>query len=180
VQTVELNLFADDGAGYIDLGLDNVFAFDGDSLLLSQDGTWLTLNGELVAYYLVSDTENPDGSWTSIGRIPALLNGELVNLQVIFNDENPYGAVTGAYPFYENGETEQSPKGLVPILPGDRLEFVCDYYGYDGSYQSSYKLGTGFTVTDNALELVNLPVTNTLVPSFRFTDIYGNHYWISF
>ena len=180
IQTVELNLFADDGEGYIDLGLDNVFGFDGNSLLLTQDGTWLTLNGELVAYYLVSDTENPDGSWTSIGRIPAYLNGELVNLQVVFNDENPYGAVTGAYPFYENGETETSPKGLLPILAGDRLEFVCDYYGYDGSYQASYKLGTGFTVTDNALELVNLPVTNQLVPSYRFTDIYGNHYWISF
>ena len=179
VQTVEYNLFADDGEGYIDLGLDNVFEMDGNNLLLDCDSTWLTLNGKLVAYYLVSDSENPDGSWTTIGRIPALLNGDLVNLQVIFNDDNPYGAVTGAYPFYQNGETETSPKGLVPLQDGDRLVFVCDYYGYDGSYQSSHTLGTELTVSGK-LTLENLSVENNLVPSYRITDIYGNHYWIAF
>jgi hypothetical protein len=179
VQTVELNLFADDGEGYIDLGFDNVFDFEDNALLLEHDGPWLTINGQLVAYYLVSDTLNPDGTWTSIGRIPARLNGELVNLQVVFNDENPYGVVTGAYPFYEMGETETAPKGLVPIQNGDKLQFTCDYYGYDGSYKSSYVLGTGFTVS-GPLTLVNLPVTNELNPSYRITDIYGNHYWLAF
>ena len=133
-----------------------------------------------MAYYLVSDTQNPDGSWTTVGRIPALLNGELMNLQVIFDGENPYGAVTGAYPLYENGETETAPKGLVPILPGDTLEFLCDYYSYDNSYESSYTLGTGFVV-DGALELENLTLeADNLVVSCRLTDIYGNHYWLSF
>ena len=180
VQTVELNLFVDDGEGYIDLGLDNTFDFDGNALLLQHDGTWLTVNGKLAAYYLVSDSENPDGSWTTIGRIPALLNGELVNLQVVFDDDNPYGTVTGAYPFYENGETETSPKGLVPLRYGDSIEFLCDYYGYDGSYGSSYTLGTGLTVT-GGLELENLTLNAAnIVPSYRITDIYGNHYWLSF
>lgn len=179
VQTVALNVFADDGEGYLDLGLDNVFDMDGNDLILDYDKTWLTLNGQPVAYYLVSDTQNPDGSWTTIGRIPALLNGQLVNLQVIFDDDNPYGSVTGAYPFYENGETETAPKGLVPLTRGDRLEFVCDYYGYDGSYQSSHTLGTGLTV-EGELTLENVAYENDLVPSFRITDIYGNHYWIAF
>ena len=179
VQTVELNIFADDGAGYIDLGFDNIFQFDGDALILEHDGTVLTLNGQLVAYYLVSDTLNPDGTWTTIGRIPAMLNGELVNLQVIFNDENPYGTVTGAYPYYDNGETETSPKGLVPIQYGDKLIFVCDYYSYDGSYQSSHLLQSGFTVT-SPLILSNTNITNNTIPSYRITDLYGNHYWLSF
>ena len=99
--------------------------------------------------------------------------------EVIFNDDNPYGAVTGAYPFYQNGETETSPKGLVPLQDGDRLVFVCDYYGYDGSYQSSHTLGTELTVSGK-LTLENLSVENNLVPSYRITDIYGNHYWIAF
>ena len=179
VQTVELNVFVDDGEGYLDLGFDNVFDMDGDDLLLDYDGTWLTLNGQPVAYYLVSDSQNPDGSWTTVGRIPALLNGELVNLQVIFDDADPYGTVTGAYPFYDNGETETAPKGLVPLLDGDRLEFVCDYYGYDGSYRSSHVLGTGLTVSGE-LTLENLRFENELLPSFRFTDVYGNHYWLAF
>ena len=179
VQTVELNVFVDDGEGYLDLGFDNVFELDGNDLLLDYDGTWLTLNRQPVAYYLVSDSQNPDGSWTTMGRIPALLNGELVNLQVIFDDANPYGAVTGAYPFYENSETETAPKGLVPLVNGDKLEFVCDYYGYDGSYKSSYTLGTGLTVKGE-LTLENLKLNNELTPSFRITDVYGNHYWISF
>ena len=179
IQTVELNVFAEDENGYIDLGLDNYFEMDGNDLLLNYDGTWLTLNGKLVAYSLVSDTQNPDGSWTTIGRIPAILNGDPVNLQVIFNDDNPYGTVSGAYPYYQSGETETSPKGLIPILDGDELVFVCDHYGYDNTYQGSYTLGTSLTVSGE-LTLENLDVTNNVIPSYRFTDIYGNHYWITF
>ena len=180
IQSVELNVFVDDGEGYVDLGLDNTLYLDGNVLPLEFDGTWLTLNGQIVAYYLVSDTQNPDGSWTTIGRIPALLNGELMNLQVLFDGENPYGTVTGAYPLYENDETETQAKGLIPLLPGDRVEFLCDYYGYDNSYQSSYTLGTGFIV-NGAMELENLTIENdALIASCRVTDIYGNHYWLSF
>jgi hypothetical protein len=182
VQTVELNVFADDGKGYLDLGLDNVFTMEGNDLILDFDKTWLVLNDQLVAYYLVSDTQNPDGSWTTIGRIPAYLNGELVNLQVLFDDDNPDGIITGAYPFYENAETETSPKGLVPLQAGDKLEFICDAYLYDGSYEHSCKLDSSLTVPENPEELVleNVRLTNKLLPSYRFTDIYGNHYWISF
>lgn len=181
VQTLELNLFVDDGAGYIDLGLDNVFEFDGNDLILEHDGTWLCVDGQVAAYYLVSDTQNADGSWTTIGRIPALLNGEYVNLQVVFDDNNPYGAITGAYPLYENGETQTQAKGCVPLMRGDRVEFLCDYYGYDGSYSASYTLGTGFVVesTDFYLENLRLNADN-IVASYKLTDIYGNSYWLTF
>ena len=181
VQKLELNLFVDDGEGYINLGLDNVFEFDGNELILDHDGTWLCVDGQVAAYYMVSDTQNADGSWTTIGRIPALLNGEFVNLQVIFDEANPYGAITGAYPLYENGETETQAKGLIPLMRGDRVEFLCDYYGYDGSYSASYTLGTGFVVesTNFYLENLNLNADN-IVASYKLTDIYGNIYWIAF
>ena len=181
VQTLELNLFVDDGEGYIDLGLDNVFEMDGNELILEHDGTWLCVDGQVAAYYLVSDTQNADGSWTTVGRIPALLNGEFVNLQLIFDDNNPYGAITGAYPLYENGETQTQAKGLIPLCPGDRVEFLCDYYGYDGSYSASYTLGTGFIVesTDFYIENLRLNADN-IVASYRLTDIYGNVYWLEF
>ena len=115
-----------------------------------------------------------------MGRIPALLNGDLVNLQVVFDAEAPYGTVTGAYPLYANDETDTVAKGLVPLQPGDRLEFLCDYYGYDGSYQASYTLGSSLTVS-GAPELENLVLESKgLIPSYRITDIYGNTYWLSF
>ncbi len=180
VQTVALNIFARDGETYLDLGFDNVFAFDEDGdLILDYDGTWLCLNGVPVAYYLVSDTEEADGSWVTIGRIPARLNGELVNLQVVFTSDNPDGVVTGAYPLYQNGETDTAPKGLIPIRLGDSLEFLCDCYGLDNRYESSCTLGTGFTVTGE-LTLENLRLDNSVLPSYRITDIYGNHYWLTF
>ncbi len=181
IQRLELNLFVDDGEGYIDLGLDNVFELEDNELILSHDGTWLCVDGQVAAYYLVSDVQNADGSWTTTGRIPALLNGEFVNLQVIFDSENPYGCITGAYPLYENGETQTQAKGCVPLCIGDEVEFLCDYYGYDGSYSASYTLGSGFTVqsTDFYLENLRLDADN-IVASYKLTDIYGNEYWLEF
>ncbi len=180
VQTLELNVFVDDGSGYIDLGLDNVFRFDGDDLILDYDHTWLTLDGQVVAYYLVSDTQEDDGNWTTVGRIPALLNGEPVNLQVVFDAEVPDGAITGAYPLYADGETDTAAKGLIPLQTGDELEFLCDYYTYDGSYQASYTLGSSLTVSgEPVIENLYLDAEG-LIPSYRLTDIYGNTYWLSF
>lgn len=180
IQTVELNVFVRDGDGYIDLGYDNTFDWYGDDLLLEYDGTWLTLNGNLCAYYLVSDTQQEDGTWTTIGRIPALLNGQAVNLQVIFNDKYPQGIVTGAYPLYEDNRTEAQAKGDIPVRPGDTVELLCDYYSLDGDYDASYTLGTKFTVPASGLTLQNLTVdAESVSVTYRLTDIYGNHFWVA-
>lgn len=179
IQAVELNVFVPDGGGYIDLGLDNTFDWYGDDLLLSYDGTWLTLNGNVCAYYLVSDTQMDDGSWVTVGRIPALLNGEFINLRVVFDDENPYGTITGAYPLYEDESIGVLPKGDIEINAGDTIELLCDYYGADGDYDASYTLGSAFTVPQSGLELYNLTIEDSITNAmFRITDIYGNHYWL--
>ena len=178
IETVELNVFVEDGDGYIDLGLDNTFEWYGDDLLLEHDGTWLTINGNVCAYYLVSDTQQPDGSWTTIGRIPARLNGTLVNLQVVFDSANPAGVITGAYPLYGNGETDVQAKGDIAVNAGDTIELLCDYYDLDGNYSASYTLGKTLTVPDSGLKLTNLALdAENLSVTYRLTDIYGNHYW---
>lgn len=181
VETVELSLYAYDGEGYLDLGLDNTFDWaDDNSLLLDFDGTWLTLNGHACAYYLVSDTEQEDGTYVTVGRIPALLNGELVNLQVVFDKYNKYGAITGAYPMYEDGEVEVLAKGDASINVGDTIELVCDYYTPDGSYEATYSLGDPFKVTKDGFTLENLTLTGAdFSAMYRLTDIYGNYYWIA-
>ena len=179
IQTVELNVFVEDGDGYIDLGLDNTFDWYGKDLLLEYDGTWLTLNGKVCAYYLVSDTQQDDGTWTTIGRIPALLNGEAVNLQVVFDEKHPNGVINGAYPMYDDGKVDVQAKGNIKVEAGDKIELLCDYYDLDGNYSASYSLGDSFTVPDSGLSLKNLRINaDNLSVTYRLTDIYGNHYWI--
>ena len=179
IETVELNVFVRDGNGYIDLGLDNTFElYDNNWLLLEYDGTWLTLDGNVCAYYLVSDTEQEDGSYVTKGRIPATLNGQYVNLQVVFDKNNPYGSVTGAYPLYES-EIEVQAKGDIDVKPGDKIELLCDYYNLNGDYDSTYTLGKSFTVGKNGLTLENLTINTTDVSvMYRLTDIYGNNFWV--
>ena len=50
IETVELNVFVDDGKGFVDLGLDNIFTIDGNDLIFDYDKTWTTVNGTLVSY----------------------------------------------------------------------------------------------------------------------------------
>ena len=177
IQTVELNVFVNDGEGFIDLGLDNTFDWtDAGDLLLEWDGTWLTLNGNACAYYLVSDTQQDDGSWRTVGRIPALLNGEYVNLQVVFDTQHPDGFVTGAYPLYEDVSVQA--KGEIAVNAGDTIELLCDYYEPDGTYSASYTLGDAFTVPQSGLTLRNMKMdVKDVSVTYRLTDLYGNHFW---
>ena len=180
IQSVELNVFVDDGEGFIDLGLDNYFKFDGNDLLLEFDGTWLTVNGHVAAFYM--DYVDDNGT---VGHIPALLTqtveGEtvtqLVYLNVVFDDENPYGVITGARPMYAD-ETDTVAKGDIAIGAGDVIEFLCDYYTYDNQFDSAYKLGEPLRVGSDGLEIVYHDLGDMACSvTYRLTDIYSNHYW---
>ena len=176
VHSLDLNMFYDDGSGYIDLGLDNIFTFDDDGKLVADtDKNWLSINGNVVAYYH-TDTVQSGNDLIITGYVPALLNGERVNLIIQFvNDDN--GTVVGASTDYVGGETEAVAKNLTEINVGDKLDFICDYYSYDMKYQDSYFIGEQVTVTDN------MTVSNTNVGSgachilYRFSDIYNQNYW---
>ena len=176
VHTLELNMFYDDGEGFIDLGLDNVYDFDETGALIGDtDRTWLAINGQPVAYYYM-DTVDDGTNYTITGYVPALLNGERVELMLVFDNENPYGYIAGARPVYED-ETETVAKGLTEINVGDTLDFICDYYSYEGEYQDSYFLGEQMVVTEN-MEISNVDVGEGKVRvTYRFTDIYNQQYW---
>lgn len=176
VHTLELNMFYDDGEGFIDLGLDNVYEFDETGALTGDtDRTWLAINGQPVAYYYM-DTVDDGTNYTITGYVPALLNGERVELMLVFDNANPYGYISGARPVYED-ETETVAKGLTEINVGDTLDFICDYYSYEGEYQDSYFLGEQITVTEH-MEISNVDVGEGKVRvTYRFTDIYNQQYW---
>ena len=177
VYSLELNMFYDDGEGFIDLGFDNVFEFDENGALIGDtDRTWLAINGQPVAYYYL-DTMDDGTNYTITGYVPALLNGVRVELMLVFDNENPYGYISGARPVYTEGETETVAKGLTEIKVGDTLDFLCDYYSYDGEYQDSYFLGEQMTVSEH-MEISNVDVGEGKVRvMYRFTDIYNQKYW---
>ncbi len=177
VQDMELNLFYDDGEGYIDLGLDNTFDFDGEGGLLGvNEGTWLAVEGQPVAYYHTATVD--DGtSYAITGRVPVLHNGSRSELILTFDTERPQGYVAGVQTVYLNGETDTVAKSQSELQPGDTLEFLCDYYSYDGDYQDSYLLGDPLIVTEEELTVGDVPLDGVTLASYRFTDIFGKHHW---
>ncbi len=177
VHALELNMFYDDGEGFIDLGLGTVFEFDENGALIGDtDRTWLAINGQPVAYYYL-DTVDDGTNYTITGYVPALLNGVRVELMLVFDNANPHGYISGARPVYTDGETETVAKGMTEIKVGDTLDFICDYYSYEGEYQDSYFLGEQMVVTEK-MEISNVDVGEGKVKvTYRFTDIYNQHYW---
>ena len=177
VSGLDLNLFYDDGEGYIDLGLDNVFDWDDKgNLMAATDRTWLGINGHPVAYYHeYTQGEGDDAIIT--GYIPAMLNDQRVNLLVQFDPENPQGSVVGARTVYEEEDTLALAKNMTEINDGDVIQPLCDYYTYEGDFSASYELGDPFSV-DGALTLSNVDVgSGSVLMTYRFTDIYQQHYW---
>lgn len=180
VHELELNLFIDDGQGFIDMGLDNTFEFTDEGALVGRyDGTWTAIDGQPVAYYHVSTVDDGE-NYTITGRVPVLLNGERAELILVFNNDSPYGFIAGARRIYKDGETDTVAKGMTELIEGDTLDFLCDYYSYDGQYLDSYMLGDRMTVSgsmeDMEISYVYIPI-DAARATYRFTDIYAQEYW---
>ena len=177
VQTLHANLFYDDGEGYIDMGMDNVYDFDDyGNLLAPTELTWIAIDQQPVAYYHESTVDDGE-SYSIIGRVPVLYNGERAELVLEFTDEDPYGTVTGVRRIYTDGETTTVAKTMDAVADGDVIDFICDYYSYDGEYLDSYMLGEQLIV-DGELEISDVYVDEgSSLLTYLFTDIYNQTYW---
>ena len=83
------------------------------------------------------------------GYVPALLNGEQVNLILNFDSEHDGdGYIAGALKKYTDNESDTQAKELIAIGKGDTLQFLCDYFDYEGVYRDTYKLGEPITLGD--------------------------------
>lgn len=178
VTGVDQNAFYDNGRGYLDLGLDNLFEFDEQGRLVADmDGTWLAINGQPVAYYHETSQYLSDGGWIITGRVPALLNGEQVDLMIVFDNESEDGYVAGARAVYGE-EVETVAKAIDALEAGDTIQFLADLYDYDQNYTASHQLGDAITV-EGELQVSNvyLPDASKLSVTYRITDIYNQNYW---
>ncbi|MBQ7669124.1 MAG: peptidase C11 [Clostridia bacterium] len=176
VQDLELNVFYDDGEGYIDLGFDNVFDFTKDGDLIGEyDGSWIAIDSQPVPYYHES-TVTVSGETIISGYVPILLNGERAELLIVFDDKNPNGYVTGARRVYKDGETDTVAKSHSELTTGDKIEFICDYYTYGGEYEDSYVIAD--MVFSGNLGVSNVYINaEHAVATYVFTDIYGQYHW---
>ncbi|MBQ6165194.1 MAG: peptidase C11 [Clostridia bacterium] len=177
VADLQLNVFLDDGSGYIDLGLDNIFSWtDGGDLVGEYDGMWVALNNQPVAYYYTDCTDG-NGETITNGRIPVLLNGDRAELLVRF--DNNGGQLVGARLFYADGETDTVAKSLAELQEGDVIQPICDRYDYNGNYEDTYRLG-GEIVCDGALAVTDVtldPADGTPVAAYVLTDRFSMEHW---
>lgn len=101
-----------------------------------------------------------------------------MNLILVFDTENPKGYIAGAQPDYDAETTETVARGLIDLQAGDKIDFLCDFFSYDGEFQDSYYLGEQMVVGEDEIEISDtfLGDDGTLV-LYQFTDIYQQHYW---
>ena len=187
IHSVELNVFYKDnnGEGYFDLGLDNIYDIDGQGrLIANRDNTWVAINNQPVAYYHMGTTTDGD-FYSIVGRIPALLtrtdeNGvetrTLVELIAVYDSDNEDGYIAGVRTVYADGETDTIAKVDTALQDGDKLDFVCDYYTRDGKYLDTYMIGEPVTVNGD-LQLSDVGLAGRLMVTYRITDIYNQVYW---
>ena len=182
VTAADLNVFIDDGTGFLDLGLDNVAEYNEEGDLIDAwDGTWLTLEGQPCAVYPISDEDEDDnGLYITRKFIPALLNGERVNLIIEFNEETGEDRVLGAQSVTATGVVG---KGYKEMDAGDVITLVCDYYDYEGNFQAQFALGDPITVPEDCvLTIANMELTGSenmrMLYTYRLTDLYQAHYWL--
>ena len=178
VADLQLNVFLDDGAGYIDLGLDTIFEFDEDGDLIGEyDDMWIAINNQPVAYYYV-DSVVENGVDVIHGRVPVLLNGDRAELLITFRGGSP--EVSGARYIYADGETDTVAKA-AELENGDVIQPICDRYNYDGTYDDTYMLGDSFTyggagslkVSDVTLN----PTDGTPIAAYMLTDRFASEHW---
>lgn len=115
--------------------------------------------------------------YTISGYVPCLVNGMQAELLLVFDNDRPYGYLSGYRDVYDGQLTETVAKSAGKLTEGDVIDFICDYYGYDGSYQDSYLLGAPWDYHAGA-EIGNVYIdAHAASATYRFTDIYGQNYW---
>lgn len=179
VEEADLNMYYDDGEGYIELGLDNIYDFDKDGNLLPKlDRSWLSINGQPVAYYHTETIEKED-EYAITGYVPIKLNGQRARLILRFDSKNEDGYIAGVTSEYDDDVTETEAKSLAGLKEGDEVIFLCDHYSYKGRYNDNFQMGKKWTVSDpDSVKISNTDVgKGRIMIVYKFTDIYGQEFW---
>lgn len=169
ITSVYLEVFLDVGDGYIHLGSDDVAEFndEGDLIVQFDSNDWVALDGHIVSYFAQESGE--ENVWK--GYVPALVNDEEARLIVIWSGDD--ASVAGYERVYG---TNTAARGLVELKDGDEIQFISDFYTYDGEYEDQYV--TDSLVVNGPLEVTYEDVGESdCLVYYSLHDIYGNVYW---
>lgn len=178
VKALYCNPYFDEGGGFIELGSDNDFTIKGNDLVGYFDGTWIGIDGHLIAYYYVNSWEEGE-KYLVRGYTPAKLNGKQTNVIIEFTDDNPYGYLAGAIEKLPDNEQREYGDSLLPISPGDQIQFLCNYISYDGSLFPACEFGDTLTMGES-VEIANYKINESstnIKMTYCFIDNFDNKYW---
>jgi len=186
ITDVQIQVYVDDGEGYLGLGSDDLYEYDDDGdLMIDYDATWAYLDDSIIPYYAFDKGEKEDGTAYSLGYTEATLNDdEDIKIWILWegNDEMT-ATVLGYTPYESGGVGSMANKGYSQFKEGDVIDFFFDYYTYDGEYEDSYYLednaityskDTKFEVAYGEL------LDNEYQICFYLKDIYQNEYWTEY
>ena len=136
------------------------------------DGTWATLDGQMVCMYDQIANERYVRS-----LIPVTVNGRETYLLVIFDDETPGGRVVG----YTEGYTDEGvpARGVTELKPGDEVMpiYALLYWDEDGNQCEEPFEGDPIMVGSSCtipFEFAAVERNADYIYSFCLTDIYGD------
>ncbi len=170
--------FVNDGEGYIDMGEDNVFDFDSDGdLMADTTKAWLSIDGQPVAYYHISTLADGE-DYITLGRVPVLLNETRADLIIVFDKEHPDGHIVGARTDYREGETDTVAKSTSELEKGDVIDFIADYYTYEGEYVDGYRIGEQLVVGSDYPSVGYHTISERIFITYKIQDLFGATYWM--
>ena len=177
VVDIQIQVYLDDGEGYIELGSDDVFQFDEDGdLKVDFDNTWVSLNGHTVAYY-AEDYVTDGDYYCYTGRVPIEFNGRYAYLVVSWDSEHEGGFVRGVR-FPSGGGA--AARRLIRLRNGDSFRPLCEYFDYNGEHVDTYYFGDGITVDGEIAVTYEDVGYDEMAFCYMLSDIYDNHYWTEF
>ncbi len=172
-------LVTDEGLMYI--GREHFLDDDGENHpLVSMDGVWAHINGQVVCYEAEDTLVTEEGSIYR-GTVRAKLNGtEDITLHIEWDPvtENSENEVTGRVTGYSRDDENTlffMKKGLEQFATGDTIEFVFDFYDEEGNLIKTGTYGDKlYVITDEQLTVKDeLLESGTIVSYFGvLTDVY--------
>ena len=179
VDDLKVNVFIDDGKGYIDMGCDNIYDIDAKGNLLKiKDKTWLAASSDgenwmVIPYYYLYCTKDGEKVVSSVGRVPVRINGVRANMLLQLDDEG----IEVAGINYRYDDADVVAKYTSELNDGDKIEFIAGYYDYKGNYMASYVLAGSITYHGN-LYFGDVSIADYKTKStYQFRDIYQQNYW---
>lgn len=173
ISSLETQVYLNYDDGYLMLGSDDyVEITDEGNLAIEYDCNWLHVNDCIASYYALEKEQFSDNS---IGYMPAYLNdSEYIDIWVMWTPDSC--ELLGYTPTYD----DVSAKGYFQFEEGDSIEFLFDFYSYDGIYIDSYSLkDNSFKYEQDVGIFVYYDeiVDCDAQVNIYIKDIYQNDYW---